>query len=306
MNMNPRSFAPGIALVLLLAAASSSYVVQHGDTLSRIAAEHDTTVAAIAQLNGLSNPNQIFIGQELAIPGKDTYRVRAGDTLESIARATGTDTSVLVAANGITNPNRLYVGTQLQLEVPEHSFAVATGVAATYVVQAGDTLGGIANRFNTTVSSLAQLNRIANPNLITIGTTLVIESPGWLCPVREASFFNDWGFPRSEGRFHQGNDLYAPLGTPIVAPVDGFLEQVVGTIGGYQFNLTGDDGHLYIGSHMHEFAAAGYVQAGDVIGYVGDSGNARGSRPHLHFEVYAEGHNAVNPYPTLADACNSG
>lgn len=303
MSKNFRVLAAGITALLMLAAASSSYVVKRGDTLSKIAEELHTSVAAIVDANGISNPNRIYIGQELAIPGSNTYVVQPGDTLDRIARRTGTTLALLAEANGITNPNRLYSGTQLQLTVPSHAFEAETGAATTYVVQSGDTLGGIAARFTTTVSSLVELNRIANPNLIRIGATLVVDTPGWLCPVEGATFFNDWGFPRSEGRFHEGNDLFAPLGTPILAPVDGTLYQVVGDVGGFQFDLEGDDGHLYIGSHMDRFAGDGYVRAGDVIGYVGDSGNAKGSRPHLHFEIHAGGEAPVNPYPTLAVAC---
>jgi LysM repeat protein len=303
MKKNIRVLIAGLATLSLLIAASSSYVVQRGDTLSKIAQELDTSVAALADANNITNPDRIYIGQELIIPGSNTYMVQPGDTLGRIAGKTGVSVETLARANGITNPNLLYVGTQLQLTVPEHSFTPDTGEGTTYVVQSGDTLGGIAHRYSTTVNSLVELNRITNPNLIRIGATLVIDAPGWLCPVKEATFFNDWGFPRSGGRFHEGNDLFAPRGTPIVAPVSGILHQVVGEIGGYQFNLEGDDGHLYIGSHMDRFAKDGRVQAGDVIGYVGDSGNALGSRPHLHFEIHADGENAVNPYPALADAC---
>lgn len=303
MKKNSRVLAAGLSAVLMLAAATNSYVVKGGDTLSTVAEAQGTTVAALIEANDISNPDRIYVGQELIIPGSDTYVVGPGDTLGGIAQKTGTTVAVLSEANGITNPNRLYVGTRLQLTVPDHTFTTETGHATTYVVQTGDTLGGIAARYNTSVSSLVELNRLANANLIRIGAVLVIDAPGWLCPVEGATFFNDWGFPRSGGRFHEGNDLFAPLGTPIVAPIGGELNQVVGNIGGYQFNLEGDDGHLYIGSHMDSFAADGYVQAGDVIGYVGDSGNAVGSRPHLHFEIHADGQNPVNPYPTLAEAC---
>ncbi len=303
MKKHIRLLIAGMTALVMLAAASSSYVVKRGDTLSDIARELDTTVAAIAEANGISNPNRIYVGQELIIPGSNAYIVQPGDTLQKVARKTGTTVAVLAEANGITNPNLLYVGTQLQLMVPTHTFQVDTGSATTHVVQAGDTLGGLAARYQTTVSSIVELNRIANPNLIRIGATLVVDGGGWLCPVLGGTFFNDWGFPRSGGRFHEGNDIFAARGTPIVAPVSGTLLQVVGNIGGYQFNLEGDDGNLYIGSHMDRFAKDGYVQAGDTIGYIGDSGNALGSRPHLHFEIHADRENPVNPYPTLADAC---
>lgn len=303
MKKHIRLLVAGITALLMLAAASSSYVVKRGDTLSTIARELDTTVAALAEANGISNPNWILVGQELTIPGSNAYIVQPGDTLEKVAGKTGTAVAVLVEANGITNPNLLYIGTQLKLTRPTHTFQVDTGSATTHVVQPGDTLGGIAARYQTTVSSIAELNRITNPNVIRIGATLVVDGGGWLCPVQGGTFFNDWGFPRSGGRFHEGNDIFAARGTPIVAPVGGTLLQVVGNIGGHQFNLKGDDGNLYIGSHMDRFAKDGYVQAGDTIGYVGDSGNAIGSRTHLHFEIHADGETPVNPYPTLADAC---
>ncbi len=303
MKKNMRLFIAAVTTLVTVAAASGSYVVKSGDTLSKIAQEFDTSVAAVAEANGIANPNRIFIGQELVIPGSSTYIVQPGDTLERVARKTGTTVAILAEANGITNPNLLYVGTQLQLSIPDHTFKAETGGATTYVVQSGDTLGGIAARFKTTVSSLVELNRITNPNLIRIGATLVVDGAAWSCPVNGGTFFNDWGFPRSGGRFHEGNDIFAPRGTPVVAPVSGVVLQVVGNTGGYQFNLEGDDGNLYIGSHMDRFAQDGYVQAGTVIGYVGDSGNAKGSRPHLHFEIHADGVTPVNPYPTLADAC---
>ncbi len=72
------------------------------------------------------------------------------------------------------------------------------------------------------------------------------------------------------------------------------------------YNNTTDptnDGATYIGSHMDSFGAAGFVAAGTPIGTVGDSGNAIGSRPHVHFEIHPDDGPAVNPYPYLEDAC---
>ena len=175
MKKHMRLLIAGMTALVMLAAASSSYVVKRGDTLSDIARELDTTVAAIAEANGISNPNRIYVGQELVIPGSNAYIVQPGDTLQKVARKTGTTVAVLAEANGITNPNLLYVGTQLQLMVPTHTFQVDAGSATTHVVQPGDTLGGLAARYQTTVSSIVELNRIANPNLIRIGATLVVD-----------------------------------------------------------------------------------------------------------------------------------
>ena len=88
------------------------------------------------------------------------------------------------------------------------------------------------------------------------------------------------------------------------APVAGVVTQVTGSAGGHQFMLDGDDGNTYRGSHMDRFGAGGRVEAGTVIGYVGDSGNARGSDPHLHFQIHPGGGQVENPYPSLgANGC---
>ncbi len=305
MPIKIKTYLALFLLVLVVAAGSGSYVVKRGDNLSKIAEEQHTTVAALVEANGIENPNHIYVGQELIIPSSSgTYVVQPGDSLERIAAKFGTTVKAISDANGITNPNRIYVGTSLRIsgEAPA-PFQPETGSASTYTVKRGDTLSKIAARFGTTVTAIADANGISNPNRIYIGQVLTVTDGGWLCPVPGASFFNDWGFPRSGGRTHEGNDLFAPRGTPVLAPVSGIVRQVVGSIGGNQFVLEGDDGVRYIGSHLDRFGADGRVHAGEVIGYVGDSGNAYGSRTHLHFEVHPDDGPAVNPYPALAKAC---
>jgi len=135
---------------------------------------------------------------------------------------------------------------------------------------------------------------------------VIIGSGPWICPVQgPRAFTNDWGDPRGGGRRrHQGNDILAPRGTPVVAPVRGSARIHNSSLGGKSFYLRGSDGHTYFGTHLDSYSGnTGNVAAGTVLGYVGNSGNARGGPTHLHFEIHPGGGGPVNPYPTLRQYC---
>lgn len=136
------------------------------------------------------------------------------------------------------------------------------------------------------------------------GAARVLGSGDWRCPVQgPRSFTNDWGFPRSGGRRHQGTDIMSPRGTPVVASVAGTVRHHNSRLGGLSYYLAGSDGNTYFGTHLSGYAASGRVAAGTVVGYVGNSGNASGGSPHLHFEIHPGGGGPTNPYPTLRQYC---
>lgn len=295
------------------------HVVGEGETLDQIAAQYSSSTAAIAEANSIGNVDFIRIGQRLRIPGSNSgggtpsaeyHVVEPGDTLASIAAKYGVTPEQVAEANGITNPSLIYVGARLALSGSTFVADPEPATEGNYTVKAGDTLGSIAKSHGVTVGALVEANGISNVDVIRIGQKLTVPGgtstgggggSAWVCPVNNADYVNDWGLPRNGDRFHEGTDLFAPRGAEVRAPVGGEISLITGTVGGLQFYLYGNDGVTYIGTHLDGFGRAGTVEAGEVIGYVGDSGNARGGPTHLHFEMHPDDGEAVNPYPTLSE-----
>jgi len=123
-----------------------------------------------------------------------------------------------------------------------------------------------------------------------------------------SSCADDFGAPRSGGRVHQGNDCFAPVGTPLVAVESGFIEDVSNAdvgLGGISIWIKGNSGTSYYYAHnqRNEITARGTeVSRGQVIAYVGNTGNAAVTPAHVHFEIHPEarGTPAVDPYPYLS------
>lgn len=134
------------------------------------------------------------------------------------------------------------------------------------------------------------------------------------------TFWDSWGAARSGGRRHQGTDIMADRGLPIVAVADGVVTEMgEARLSGYFIRVEHDGGWMTVAMHLNNdtfgtddglggtwsafyptLMVGDEVTAGQVLGYVGDSGNAEGTRPHAHFELRIDGAK-VNPYPYLVD-----
>jgi murein DD-endopeptidase MepM/ murein hydrolase activator NlpD len=129
------------------------------------------------------------------------------------------------------------------------------------------------------------------------GSSCILERP--------YSYVDSWGAARSGGRSHQGTDVMAPHGARVLAIVNGVVSRESSSAnGGIQLYLQGDNGVEYFYAHLSGYAvsAGTRVRAGQLVAYNGQTGNARYTAPHVHFEVHLGG-GPVNPYPYLKRVC---
>ncbi len=189
---------------------ASAYAVGNGDSLWTIAKKNHLTVSELAAANNLSASTKLKLGQKLIIPGKSgdaksamaastastgsVYKIKTGDTLASVAKRAGTTMAVLKQLNNLKTDTvrlgqelKLPAGTTIASETVPASTADTSAAkpprskeSVTHVVQAGETLGTIARKYQVKQGDIAEANNITNPALIKAGMTLVI--PGWEAP----------------------------------------------------------------------------------------------------------------------------
>ena len=123
--------------------------------------------------------------------------------------------------------------------------------------------------------------------------------------VETKAIANTWHAPRDGSRLHEGQDIFAPRGTRIFSATEGYIAHIGdNSLGGQTVSVIGAGGRVYYYAHLEAYAprlAEGdFVTKQTLLGYVGTTGNAAGTHPHLHFGVY-DSSGALNPLPLLAD-----
>jgi LysM repeat protein len=190
-SISAASAAPG-----LQGGGGIIHYVGFGETVSMIAAQYGVPVEAILQQNGLTNPNLIYVGQPLIIPGgygasfggysgcTNVHTVVAGETLSSIAYSYGVNLQELIQYNNLYNSDIVYVGQQICLPpragyAPQPAGYQSYNPAGSYhhTVAAGETLFGIADRYRCSYLDIMRLNSLQDASIIRVGQRLLIPPP---------------------------------------------------------------------------------------------------------------------------------
>ncbi len=121
--------------------------------------------------------------------------------------------------------------------------------------------------------------------------------------VERAELRSSFDAPRSGGRRHNAIDIFAPRNTPVRATTHGFVaRRRVLSLGGRSLSVVGPGGYRHYYAHLEAWAGfddGDYVRAGQILGYVGNSGNARGGPTHLHYAIYDPRDRPIDPHPLL-------
>ena len=277
----------------------ASHLVADGDTWFGIADKSQVSPRSLLAVNDATVDHMLHPGDVVCLPSgakpssscspsnAPTHAIEAGDTWWDIADRAGISMSTLLSTNNASQDRVIHPGDDVCLPP-------GTSVASS---------GG------PTVSSSSSASGVSAAPRRSAGIeALPMRGPCW--------FTDDWGDPRGTGRRHEGTDLFARPGSYVYAVVDGTLSRRAwdqpGRRSGNAWWLTAADGSgtYYFYAHLADFApnlsVGSRVQAGQIIGFMGDTGNS--ASPHLHFEIHPNGGGPVNAYPLLraAGGCKIG
>ncbi len=239
------------------AGGTTIHVVQRDENLFRIAMQYGTTVDAIAEANGITDPRYISVGQRLLIPNAKlnapgavtTHIVKPGDSLDTLARFYHASPDVISAANHITNPALLYVGQELTISQGESD--TGASALALHPVRAGENLARIALSYHVTLRALLDANGMSEPQPVFPGERL------WI--------------PGKDATTSALTDLPLPFTSYDISPIPAVQGQTIGihitttgpaaltgTFMGYPIQVVTQDGnHHFSVFGIHAFAQAG-------------------------------------------------
>lgn len=278
-------------------ATISTYVVQQGDTLSSIAQQEQVPVGMILLANDLTNSSKIHPGEQLDIVPITSikYTVKAGDTLESIAKRYNADPSEIGIYNNVDDSS-LAAGSEIF--IPDVEAGAPSSSASTTASTTGSKTGSKSGSGSSTKAKASA--KILSGSSASCGDVVPLannpaEPSHDVGPVGTCTQISYYIAPLARyiqtQNIHGYNavDLAAPVGTPIMAAADGrvIIAKEGGWNGGYgsYVVITHPNGSQTLYAHMSQVVATEgeTVAQGEVIGYVGETGDATG--PHVHFEI---------------------
>ncbi len=316
------------------------YDVRSGDSWYGIADRVGISVRSLIDANGATLDSVLTPGDQLCLPAgaqpgcSNTYTVQSGDSWAAIGSRVGSTAGGVASANGTGIDRAIHPGDVICLPagttLPDRTTSSGTsgssaGAGVAYSVVRGDSWAAIAARARVSMRSLLAVNDAAAGDLLLPGDVLRLPEGADIVsaasvrldasPTQGPCGYGDtWGDARSGGRSHAGTDIFPGSGNYVYAVVDGRLTGRVwdgaGQNAGNAWTLTGADNTRYFYAHLSDFApelrVGSSVRAGQIIGWVGSTGNA--SAAHLHFEVRPGGGVPVNPYGILRaqGGCNNG
>jgi murein DD-endopeptidase MepM/ murein hydrolase activator NlpD len=281
----------------------SGSVTSHTQELDEIQARIEEQAVELYMRGGLASPGIIFSASSV-----DQF-MTTSEFLTTAATGGQESLDELIAARSELNRFQTVLeGTRVELAAVEAQKLTARtnqesameAEQAAYAKLEGR-CKELATEYDRQQAELAARARQRAAGSVQVGSFICPMTPG------RTSFIDSWGDSRSGGRAHKGTDMFAAWDEPVYAVRSGRVSTGNGGLGGKSIWLVGDNGIAFYYAHLSGFnvSSGQSVGQGQTIGYNGDSGNASGGPPHLHFEIHpgGPGSAAVNPYATLAGAC---
>lgn len=288
----------GVGTSVLLGSDSFDEVPVRAGYLDILGREGTDTIIRLFALEDSYRKQQEIVTQALADQEKTSADLEtlAGSIMDRLDEANNAYNSIVAAYEKQEEERRQREEEERQRRLEEER-RLATSTTTTVVTTTAAT--------TTTAAAATVTTTTAAPD----DTSDPPASGSLVCPVDGAVAFTDsWGARRSGGRTHEGVDMIASRGTPAVAIETGTIKRMGnGGLGGITVWITGASGDEYYYAHLDGWAdglsVGQAVAAGDLVGYVGNTGNARYTVTHLHFEYHPGGGSAVDPYPLVAGLC---